>query len=149
MTSLAIRFMSFVDTTAGPLQCWPWSGAVTEHGYGVMHVRGRVTRATHVAMELDERAPASGRHALHECDRPECVNPAHLRWGTPKNNSADRLAHGKSNAGELNGSAKLTQVEVDEIRLLRTQGWLLGDLATRFKVGKSTIHRVVNRKAWS
>lgn len=33
---------------------------------------------------------------LHNCDNPECINPAHLRLGTAKDNVHDWLERGKS-----------------------------------------------------
>lgn len=49
-------------------------------------------RANRVALTLTTAAPAPGLWALHtpDCATPGCTAPAHLRWGTAADNSADR-----------------------------------------------------------
>ena len=46
------------------------------------------------------------------------------------------------------GHNKLTKKQANEIRLLRAQGWKYRDLIKKFKVCKSTISYVVNKKTW-
>lgn len=74
--------------------CWPWTGARSEKGYGRFHaLKARVYRAHRIAFYLatGEWPPA----VCHRCDNPPCCNPAHLRAGTPSDNSLEMWSKGR------------------------------------------------------
>lgn len=82
--------------------CWGWTGARDGHGYPQMRVEGRCVNATHVSLYLaGERRPSTESCALHSCDNPECSNPAHLRWGTMRENTRDAMERGRLNLSGL------------------------------------------------
>jgi hypothetical protein len=132
-------------------QCWPWPYARNREGYGTL---GN-TRVTHTAMTLDGRPrPSSRMQARHTCDNPQCFNPAHLLWGSVKQNAEDRNGRNRQNKGEAVNTAKLTEDQVSEIRSLfqpRVWGVTSGnvtELATRFRVTRQTIHKIGRGKDW-
>lgn len=94
-------------------------------------------------------APTDEHHAAHSCGNGHlgCVNPQHLSWKTPKENSQDRYLHGTDQANERNPMAKLTMEKAEEIRA-RSLGTSTLDLAKEFGVSKSTIGKIVAGKAW-
>jgi hypothetical protein len=106
----AERFWSKVDRN-GPVpahrqelgQCWVWLANPGRYGYGLFWFQGSTRRAPRVAFLL-----AHGRwpepFALHHCDNPSCVNPAHLFEGTDVDNTLDKLAKGRQARGESHGS---------------------------------------------
>lgn len=74
-----------------------------------------------------------------------------LRWGTPKQNTEDMMAHGKHfrSAGELSGMHKLTEEEVLDIRKRYNKGGVTQyDLADEYDVKQSCIWSVIHRKTW-
>jgi hypothetical protein len=73
--------------------CWYWLGA-TVHRYGVAQHNGRQVRV-HRWMLEQVVGPLGDRLALHTCDQPDCVNPAHLYAGTAKENARDVIARYK------------------------------------------------------
>lgn len=93
-------FWRYVDSSAGPDECWPWTGARQASGYGRLR-RGplgdRHSLIAHrVAYELTHGdGSAEGLLVLHACDRPWCCNPAHLMAGTHVDNMRAAAARGR------------------------------------------------------
>ena len=75
---------------ANPEDCWIWIGASHGDGYGVLYTGRRMFGAHVFAWELANRLPVPNNHiVMHTCDRPRCVNPAHLRAATQSENILD------------------------------------------------------------
>ena len=89
------RLAKFVKT-GGPDECWPWTGSTNGVGYGKLTINKRQRLATHVAMEVAGKPqPFDGAIVCHRCDNPPCCNPAHLFWGTPRDNTLDGIRKGR------------------------------------------------------
>jgi hypothetical protein len=101
MRTLEERFWSKVDTSAGPDGCWEWTAYTDKYGYGQFTHEGKHLKAHRFAYEL-----VTGELLLfdldHRCHNPSCVNPAHLRPVTDKQNAENRRgAHRDSRSGVL------------------------------------------------
>src|SRR5262245_32169113 len=134
---LPCRVWSKVDAR-GPDECWDWTGARTSNGYGLIRVGGQKRNAHAVVLELVTDEAANGPCGPHgPCDRPICVNPRHLRWGSNADNVADRVERERSATGDRSGArlhpeamprgerhglAKLTADLVRELRRQRAEG---------------------------
>jgi hypothetical protein len=96
------RWAKFV-TEGAPGDCWEWRGALNHAGYGMfsMHRPGhpRQVVASRAALIRAGVAIPPGMCALHRCDNPPCVNPAHLYVGDRKQNAADCSSRGRTNKG--------------------------------------------------
>jgi hypothetical protein len=150
IASLAERFERSVEKT---LDCWLWLGTRDARGYGIISVRCRYRRATHVSYELHVGAvPADGLFVLHRCDNPPCVRPDHLFLGTALDNMRDCIAKGrrrtKAVTGEAHGAAKLTAASVRLMREMHANGAKQVDLAHRFNINFRTVSLIVQRKLW-
>ena len=88
------RFMKFVDET--PDGCWEWNGYRSSDGYGQFTLFGKAWRAHRASHVLFTGEIPDGYFVLHSCDNPPCVNPAHLRAGTAKENAQDMVARGRA-----------------------------------------------------
>lgn len=69
-----------------------------------------------------------------------------LCWGTPAQNSADRIRHGTHARGEQNSNAKLTPLKVKLIRLLPIKPKTAARL---FGVSPNNITDIRARRRWS
>ena len=88
-TSEVARFWTKVNKTD---TCWLWTREVNNKGYGVFRTYRKNGTTKHLAHRY---ALASigvdimGHAAMHSCDTPLCVKPAHLSLGTQAANIAD------------------------------------------------------------
>lgn len=145
---VAIRFWEKVSF--GPT-CWEWQATRGHHGYGAFKAGAGMVRATHYAMEWDGRKLAPGQQALHSCDNPPCVNPAHLFAGNPKVNAEDRLAKGRQHdmAGEKHPSHRLTNQQVDALREeYAYSGSASAVLAARYGISRTHLYEIVRGESW-
>ncbi|KKL96846.1 hypothetical protein LCGC14_1840390 [marine sediment metagenome] len=84
------RFFSHVQKTSG---CWLWTASRDKNGYGAFSYRrrkqgvNRSLRAHRWAYEHLVGPIPKGYLIDHICRIPACVNPAHLRTVTPRENT--------------------------------------------------------------
>ena len=107
--------------TIGSGGCWIWVGASWTNGYGEIEAHGKHHQFAHrISYELHVGPIPDGLCVLHTCDYPGCVNPKHLWLGTHADNMADMARKGRcpTKKGEANPFAKLTDIQVVEIRRL-------------------------------
>lgn len=97
----------------GGTPCVDWTASKGWNGYGKFYLKGSYIGAHRVVFELTNGEIPDGLHVLHQCDRPECVNPEHLFLGTHADNMRDKESKGRGGhrpqRGEKNGSAILQE----------------------------------------
>lgn len=101
------RFWSKVDKTPGygPWgDCWRWTaGLSNKHGgYGRVALRRGKKQyqlgAHIISYVLAGNELPDGLNVLHDCDRRDCVNPAHLTHGSHAKNTADMVIKGRQHS---------------------------------------------------
>lgn len=132
------RFWSKVVKGPHPEDCWFWTGAISDDGYGRFSLnRNRSTKAVsahrfayHLAtgLWLDAMPPL-----MHACDEPICVHVAadsssHLMPGTHRENMLDRIKKRRdSNGSGLRYWGMGRAAQADRSRRLRDElmahGW--------------------------
>ena len=128
-------------------ECWIWKLSPNRYGYGVLKIGGINHYAHRISHDLFH--PQAGNNLVrHICNNPICVNPAHLRAGTPLDNAADRVSSGRGAflKGVSNGRAKLSEAEVKEIQTSYLSG---AELGRKFGVSKAMACRIKRGHAWS
>lgn len=163
------RFWDKVDLEPNEHGCLLWKASLRTKNaeYGSFWLENK-NRSAHVVSYYlhNNKWPAKGYVVGHACEiyyKPKdvtfkrCVNPEHLKEMSHSENSQmafdnKRFSSNLANydqRGENNGSAKLTEIEVLEIRRLYATGkYSQRQLGKIFGVSKTTIKEIVNRKKW-
>lgn len=87
-----------------------------------------------------------GMLVCHKCDNRQCVNPEHLFLGTNRQNMLDACGKHRIAFGKRNGSTKLTEEQVTEIRESNLNQYAL---AEKYGVGQSTIRDIKLGMTWN
>lgn len=125
-----------VDLRTG---CWNWVKGIN-HGYGIVNINvgGRFApRHAHqlVWKRVNGDIPV-GLELDHKCRNRKCVNPLHLRPVTSAQNT------------RCGAKAKLTEVDIPQIRQLSSVGLSSRKIASRYNVSHKCILAVVNGDTW-
>lgn len=124
------RFLAKVQIT-GPDECWLWSAARSDNGYGTFRIKNKSYWAHRIAAQIDGRDP-DGQYVMHTCDVPDMARKGRTHVAR----------------GDLNTQTRITDEQVAVIRAEYAQGGVSQkDLATRYGVYDSTICRIVGRKS--
>lgn len=130
--------------------CVVWPFSRNEYGYGQVKHGDKFYKAHRLMCIMAHGEPPEPRYnAAHSCGNGNkgCVNPNHLSWKTPSENTLDTIRAGRA-PQRINGRrAKLTQDQVNRIRRI---GFTVNkfELARTFGVSPETIRRVLNGEVW-
>lgn len=105
-------FWSLIKRNGGCLD-FQRSGAF---GYGAYHYKGKLWRAHRLSWFFAFGDIPEGLRVCHECDRPICVNPAHLFLGTAKDNTHNAMEKGRLAVGQKHHNCQLTLEQIHQIR---------------------------------
>lgn len=143
----AERFWSKVAITANSEKCWEWQGGTGDKGYGVAD-RNTKRWLAHRLAWFYFYGTMPKHILLHSCDNPPCVNPHHLREGTPAENSADMVARNRSCRGSRHPNAVLDESKAAQIKILLAQKVPVSIIARKLQIAKSTIFNIKSGASW-
>ena len=142
------RFEKLVDRSPHHMGCWIWAGLRDKDGYGRIRVMrdglSRMGKAHRVSYEIHKGPIPDGMHVMHTCHNGVggCVNPAHLKIATPRENHRD-----VDRRGERHPNAKAPDAVVaDAVRRYRSGGISKARLARELTAnGWPTAERTISR----
>lgn len=129
--------------------CWEWTGATCGHKlkYGTLSYRGQVYKVTRLIKHLISSFDLnSDLLILHHCDNPLCVNPEHLYAGTARDNVRDCRERNRISRGEKHSPAKLSDKQVNQLRLDYAGGMSSYALSRKYKVHNAYAWRLATKK---
>lgn len=147
----AERFLQDVVLNYSGDDCLFWPFGRSGNRYASITRTGANGASVHriVCQHVNGPPPTESHQARHLCGNGHlgCVASKHVVWGTPAENSQDRIDHGNSLRGEECPKSKLTKADVLKIRRL------LGvekqkEIAKRFGVTTSAVNAIVKRRNW-
>ncbi len=133
-------------------ECWEWTGATNNTGYGTLTYQGQSAVAHRVAAYIlgvvDTIAAPTDRSGsgfiLHQCDNPVCCRPEHWKVGTYAQNQREAYARKRraQPKGSNHANSRLSPEQVGEIRA----AWPATrqrDLAEKYGVSQVCISLIV------
>ncbi len=145
------KFWQYIDVRV-PMECWNWMRYKLPSGYGMVSMNGKVEYTHRVSYIICIGEIPKGLSVLHRCDNPSCCNPNHLFLGTQTENLDDMTKKGRrryrAHRGSENGSAKLNESLVIEIRSKYKNGARISKLAKEYRVNNSTIWCITTNRHW-
>lgn len=133
-------------------ECITWPYSRSSGGYAQVNHRGRQQQVHRLLCKMIHGpAPSESHQAAHSCGMGHngCVNPAHVRWATPKQNAADKEIHGTALRGSRVPGAKLTERDVFMIRADAELLMECSEIASKYGVSPTAVRAILKRKRWA
>lgn len=96
--------------------CLIYMGSRDSWGYGYLYANGRSRGAHRLMLESVVGELRRDQFACHTCDRPACVNPAHLFVGSSADNMRDMAAKGRGGNQRKRSCPRVTPTPVTTSR---------------------------------
>jgi len=139
-------------------ECWEWSGATNNTGYGTVGWHGRNYTAHRVAAWLSDMVKSPSRpehsrdkdHVLHRCDNRRCCNPHHFVIGSYSDNQYDAYQKKRrvQPKGQAHSKEKPTNEQAAEIRQRYEAGEFQVPLAKEYGVSQRVVSLIVRGESY-
>lgn len=89
--------------------------------------------------------PPPGHIARHLDGDPTNNAVSNLKWGTPAENNADMMRHGRTSRGERSAQSKLTEGQVAAIRQMLGPARVVAEM---YGISQTTVYSIWKRRTW-
>lgn len=136
-------------TVAGPDDCWVWTGTIGNNGYGRMSVNCKYHSVHRLSYLIAHGEINDKLLVIHSCDNKPCVNPKHLSQDVHAENARQAMERGRVCARDRNGMARLSESDVEAIRVTYEHALVTQDeIARAYGIGNPQVSRIINHKSW-
>lgn len=127
--------------------CWEYDGEIVHNGYGRISTGSRNVRIHRLSYAFFRGLIPDDLLVCHRCDVRNCWNPEHLFLGSAHDNVHDMISKGRSGKGY--GAAKLTEIEVAQLRAAARAGELcVREYARSRRLKPGTVREAVKGITW-
>ncbi len=142
------RFMKNVSPTPTDTGCRLWIGYRNKQGYGRLWFEGGFRQAHALAALAYYGPPPPDCYATcHKCDKPACVNPAHLFYGTARDNALDCVAKGR-HGYQRNIEAHSRRLSKPVVMAIYSSRLANGEVARKYGVSPATVCDIQQGRTW-
>lgn len=137
--------LSLIDTDEKDCIIWPFYR--NSYGYGEFRFNNKNTIVSRFICSKVNGDRGNEFHASHVCGKGHlgCVNPNHLKWKTPKENSEDKKKHGTYLKGTQCFGAKITEIDVLDIRSSKENA---KSIAKTYGISVTQVYNVKSGESW-
>ena len=129
-------------------ECVFWPFTMPDGGRPTVNFDGFKTSAARAMCEIAHGPPPFAKaDAAHSCGNGHlaCMSVNHLRWATRQENVDDAVAHGRTNRGERNKHAKLTENQVLAIYYDPRRH---APIAREYDISIQTVFDIKHKRSW-
>jgi hypothetical protein len=129
--------------------CLEWQMTRISSGYGQIWLRGKMVLVHREIATLVYGLPSPKQMALHSCDNPPCINPAHLSWGSHSQNMKQMYARGRAPVKKPRPDRRLTYEIAEIIRDKYATGkFTYKGLGSQYGISDKSIEYLIKRKTY-
>ncbi len=126
--------------------CWLYKNT-TSGPYSKLRWNGKWYSGHRCSWEVFNGKIPDKMWVCHSCDTPKCINPDHLFVGTQSDNIKDSVKKGRfKQIGEGSHLSRFTDIQIEEMRSLRAEGFSYERLIRIFDSSWSHIYAVCKNK---
>ncbi len=135
------HFLKYTQENNG---CLEWTRCLNSDGYPRSSWNGSSNGKVHrIVWELVNKESAENKVIRHLCNNPKCINPLHLKAGTPAENMNDRDLAGR------HGASKISSKDVNTICLLyHTKQYTQKEIGSLFGINPRTVSSIIKGNHW-
>jgi len=121
--NLTIKERLLKDIIIDDNDCWLFKPDKVHGRYSQISIGRKMHSAHRVSYEVFVAPIPEGKILLHSCDNGRCINPAHLKPGTQKDNMDDCKAKGRMNKHNAGTHCKHGHEFTPENTYIRPEGF--------------------------